>query len=107
MQSQLDVSNKLFPVAAGICRHVAAELRVVYAVADAIAIRGHGGKPTEEDDVRGEGAGGEDDVIEVGVGRVLEEGEGSSRPLTFGECLEGKQVAVETLAWGRDGMMCN
>ena len=74
---------------------------ILHSIPHTIAIRGHRGKPSHQDCIGGEGAGGEDDVVQVGVGGVFKEGRGH-HPLLLRQVFEGKEVSVESLSCCHD-----
>lgn len=91
----------LRPISCGVGGQVTSQTIILHSIPHTIAIRGHGGKPSHQDRIRGEGAGGEDDVVGVGVGRVFKEGHGH-HPLLLCQRLEGKEVSVKSLTCCHD-----
>lgn len=87
----MDVSSR-------VAGHVAADPVVVDAVADTEPVGHHGGEASQADGGAGEGAGGQDVVVDGGVGGVGVQAV-KRLVLRVGQVPHGEQVTVKTLTW--------
>lgn len=85
-------------VASRVAWYIAANPVVVDTVANAEPVGHHWGKATEADGRTGEGASGEDVVVNGGVSWVHVQTV-QRLALWVGQVSQGKQVTVKTLAW--------
>ena len=91
----MDVSGR-------VAGHVAADPVVVDAVAHAEAVGDDGGEAAQADGGAGEGAGGQDVVVDGRVRRVLVQAV-EGLPFSVGQVAHGEEVAVESLTLERRG----
>lgn len=94
----MDALEEFMDVASRVGGHAAADPVVVDAVADAKTVKHHWCKAAEVNGGTGEGASGEDVVVNGAVCRVCVQA--VQAPAHWvGQVPQGKQVAVKTLAW--------
>lgn len=94
----MDTLQELVDVTSRVAGHVTADPLVMDAVTHTEAIRHHGGKAAQTHSWTGEGAGGEDVVVDGGVGWVCVQTV-QRLALRVGQVSHGKQVTVKALAW--------
>lgn len=98
LQRLVDTLQELVDVASRVAGHVAADPVVMDAVADAKPVWHHRGEAAEAHGRTGEGAGGEDVVVDGSVGGVCVQAV-QSLALWVGQVSHGEQVTVKTLSW--------
>lgn len=98
LQGLVDTLQELVHITRRVAGDVATNPLIMDSVADTKPIRHYGGEATQAHGGTGEGAGGQDVVVDGGIGWVQEQG-GQGHPFSAGQVPQCKEVPVKALTW--------